>query len=131
MANNPFSLQSTIFLKCSILQQIPFKFDAHFDTIQLSRHSHQQFKQGFFATAYIRTSDIGEFDCLRQRVIQRARDSYSIWLSVLPLQSHHFDLWPQEFWDDLALHYQKPPLNLPAVCDGCGFSFSLEHALDC
>ena len=50
---------------------------------------------------------------------------------MLPLQSHHFDLSAQEFWDDLALHYWKPLLNLPAVCGGCGFSFSVENALDC
>jgi len=61
----------------------------------LSRHSHQQFRQDFFAAAY--ASVIGEFDRLRQREIQRARDSYSTWLSVLPLQSHHFDLSTQEF----------------------------------
>ena len=120
------SLQSIIFLRCSILQQIPFELDAHIDSIQFSRHSHQQCRQDFFAAAYARV--IGEFDHLQQCAIQRARDS---WLSVLPLQSHHFDLSVQEFWDALALRYRKPLLNLPAFCDDCGSSFSVEHALDC
>ena len=60
--------------------------------------------------------------------IQRARDTYSAWLSVLPLLSHHFDLTVQEFQDALALYYHKPLLNFPAFCDGCGSSFSVEHA---
>jgi len=82
------SLQFTIFHRCSILQQIPFEFDAHIDSIQSSRHSHQQFWWDFFAAAYTRV--IGEFDHLWQCAIQRTRDSYSTWLSVLPLQSHHY-----------------------------------------
>ena len=100
--------------------------DPQIDSIQLSRRSHQQCRLDFFAAAYSRV--IGEFDCLQQRAIQRARDSYSTWLSVLPLQSHHF---AQEFRNALALCYRKPLLNLPAFCDGCGSSFSVEHALDC
>jgi len=98
------------------------------DSIQFSRRSHQQYRQDFFA-AY--TSVVGKFVCLRQRAIQRARDSYSTWLSVLPLRSHHFHLSVQEFHDALALHYWKPLLSLPAFCDGCGSSFSVEHTVDC
>jgi len=54
-------------------------------------------------------------------------------LSVLPLARSQFDLSAQEFCDCLALHYKKPLLSLPCVCDGCGASFyiSIEHALDC
>jgi len=37
----------------------------------------------------------------------------------------------QEFCDGLALRYKKPLLSLPSVYDGCGASFSIEHALDC
>ena len=37
----------------------------------------------------------------------------------------------QEFRDGLALHYRKPLLSLPSVCDGCGTPFSVEHSLDC
>ena len=28
------------------------------------------------------------------------------------------------------MHYKKPLLSLPSVCDGCGVPFSIEHALD-
>ena len=43
----------------------------------------------------------------------------------------HFDLTAQEFRDALALHYQKPLLNVPSGCDGCGALFSLDHSLVC
>ena len=33
--------------------------------------------------------------------------------------------------DALALRYCKPLLNLPGTCDGCGATFTVDHALDC
>ena len=50
---------------------------------------------------------------------------------MVPLESHHFYLSPQEFRDALALHYKKPLLDLSPFCDGCGAPFIVEHALDC
>jgi len=47
------------------------------------------------------------------------------------LKRSQFDLSMQEFRDGLALHYRKPLLCLPNVCEGCGAPFSMEHALDC
>ena len=35
----------------------------------------------------------------------------------------------QEFRDDLALHFKKPPLSLHSVCDVFGSQFIIEHAL--
>ena len=49
----------------------------------------------------------------------------------MPLESHHFDLSPQEFWDALVLHYKKPLIDLSPFCDVCGAPFTVEHALDC
>ena len=60
----------------------------------------------------------------------KAKDCNSVWLSVIPLECHHFSLTCQEFRDALALQYRKPLLNMPAYCDGGG-SFNVEHALDC
>ena len=57
---------------------------------------------------------IGLFDSLQQWAILRAKDcNLSSWLSVMPLESDHFDLFPQEFRDAIALHYRKPLLDLP------------------
>ena len=72
------------------------------------------------------------FDSNQRRAIMPARDSNtSSWLSVLPLERSQFDSSAQELRDGLALRYRKPLLCLPAVCDGCGAPFSVEHALDC
>ena len=36
-----------------------------------------------------------------------------------------------QFRDQLAIRYHRVPIGLPAQCDGCGASFSLQHGLDC
>eukprot|EP00923_Selenidium_pygospionis_P002456 GHVN01003798.1.p1 GENE.GHVN01003798.1~~GHVN01003798.1.p1 ORF type:complete len:146 (-),score=23.27 GHVN01003798.1:129-566(-) len=36
-----------------------------------------------------------------------------------------------EFRDALALRYRHPLQLIPLNCDGCGATFSLEHALSC
>ena len=53
------------------------------------------------------------------------------WLTVLPMSQDHFDLTAQEFCDALALRYWKALLSVPSNWDGCGFPFSLDHALIC
>jgi len=74
---------------------------------------------------------LSSFDSSQQRAILRAREHcISSWLSVMPLERSQFDLSAQEFRDGLALRYKKPLLCLPPCCDGCGASFSIEHALD-
>ena len=59
----------------------------------------------------------------RQRAIRRiVKGKTSSWLTTLPLQSCHYDFAPVQFRDRLSLHYLQHPPNLPAKCDGCGFS---------
>ena len=71
-------------------------------------------------------------DAKKKWAIMRAVEGKtSNWLTVLPVARHHFNLSPTEFCDALALHYQRPSFRMPAYCDGCGATFSLEHALDC
>ena len=53
------------------------------------------------------------------------------WLSCIPLKCLNLDLSPLEFRDGLALRYGRTPVLLPAVCDGCGEGYSVEHALSC
>ena len=48
-----------------------------------------------------------------------------LWLEVSLICQH------RNLRDGLALHYKKPLLSLPCVCNDCGASFSIEHALDC
>lgn len=63
-----------------------------------------------------------------KRIIQ---GNASGWLTVIPLREENFDLSATEFRDQLAIRYHHEPLGLPAECDGCGASFSLQHSLDC
>ena len=73
-----------------------------------------------------------ELNAKTRRAIQGAVEGKtSSWLTALPIAHHHFDLSATEFRDALALRYNRPLLNMPANCDGCGAATSLEHALDC
>ena len=68
----------------------------------------------------------------KKRAVKRAVHSKAkIWLTVIPVSYHHFDLSPTEFRDALALRYPCPFLKVPAECDGCGDKFTFQHALDC
>jgi len=75
---------------------------------------------------------LGEFDVPHQRAIKRiSENKISSWLTVLPLSQYQFDLSAVEFRDALALRYRRPLLNLPALCDGCGEQFTVDHAMNC
>ena len=67
----------------------------------------------------------------KQSTIRRATDHpIGVWLSVLPCPKNDSVLSPREFRDGLAIRYQKPLLQMPGICDGCGAPFSLEHWLN-
>jgi hypothetical protein len=71
-------------------------------------------------------------DPLKERAFTKMVESKSSsWLTVLPLAEHHFDLSPTEFRDGLSMRYRRPLKNLPSSCDGCGETFSIDHALNC
>ena len=68
-------------------------------------------------------------------VLQRAMDlaserGVSSWLTVLPLEEHHFVLHKQAFKDALALRYGWLPSMVPTQC-ACGQSFTIQHVLSC
>ena len=50
---------------------------------------------------------------------------------MLPCLKNDSVLSPREFRDRLAIRYQKPLLQMPGICDGCGARFSLDHGLNC
>ena len=75
---------------------------------------------------------VERLDPAQSRAVSRAKDEkISLWLNVLPIARHHFDLTSQEFRDALAIRYKKPLLHIPAHCEGCGSVFDLAHALSC
>ena len=69
---------------------------------------------------------------LAQRTLSRVvKGNASGWLTVLPLRQEGYDLTSTQFRDQLAIRYGHEPSHLPSLCDGCGASFTLQHALDC
>ena len=54
----------------------------------------------------------------------------SLWLSLLPLQDHGFNLNKGEFCDALNLRYGWQLKNVPHHCK-CGKVFSTDHAMIC
>jgi hypothetical protein len=70
-------------------------------------------------------------DPVQRRSISRHQQSLSCWLNALPVKKDHFDLSAAEFRDALCLRYNKPLLQIPPHCDGCGNLFTTSHALDC
>ena len=68
----------------------------------------------------------------RRRTLKRVVDGdCSGWLTVLPLAAEGFDLSAMQFRDQLALRYHHTPTGFPAICDGHGADFTVQHALDC
>ena len=67
----------------------------------------------------------------RRTIKQAASGKHSRWLTVIPVAHEHFDLFPTEFRDALALRFNRIILKIPAFCDGCGVIFNLQHTLDC
>ena len=68
----------------------------------------------------------------QRRTLQRiVRIGGSGWLTVLLLRQEGYDMSATQFRDQLAIRYHRVPIGLPAQCDGCGASFSLQHGLDC
>ena len=77
-------------------------------------------------------SVLSTLDAKQVRAIQSAITfKTSSWLTLLPTTYHHFDLSATEFCDALTVRYHRPLLKMPVTCDGCGATFSYEHALDC
>ncbi|CAM9595743.1 unnamed protein product [Heterosigma akashiwo] len=68
-----------------------------------------------------------------RRALERVlrKENVSGWLTVGPSREMGFDLPAQMFRDRLNMRHGQGLQGLPAVCDGCGEPFSLEHALCC
>ena len=75
---------------------------------------------------------IASLSPLAHRTLSRiVKGNASGWLTVLPLRQEGYDLTSTQFRDQLAIRYGHEPSHLPSHFDGCGASFTLQHALDC
>ena len=71
-------------------------------------------------------------DDTRHTVHREIDGKTSVWLTVMPITCHHFDLSTVEFRDALLLCYQRLILKYQRiVMDVHGNEFSFQHALDC
>ncbi len=53
------------------------------------------------------------------------------WLSVMPKIRSANELSATEFPDGLNFRYALPLQRVPEMCDACGASMDLQHALGC
>ena len=107
-----------------------FELDAHIEAILQAKAQHHQLMNDVSACNF--DVLLLSLDVSSQCAILRAEDGNLLsWLAVLPMHRDQFDLSAQEFYDGLALQYNKPPLCMPPTCDGCGAPFTVTHALDC
>ena len=51
------------------------------------------------------------------------------WLRAIPHRLNDTELSREEFRDNICLIYGLMPQDIPTTCNGCGKSFSIEHAL--
>ena len=124
------SRQSTASLVTFISGASSFELDTHITAVSLAKDNCRISLNECFSIKF--DSLISQLDPLQQHAVLRAKEfNLSGWLSVLPLARDQFDLSPQEFRDALALRYRKPMLDFPGSCDGCGATFTVDHALDC
>ena len=135
-SDNCFSLLCIIhsfhYLTCKVNGFSLFKLNTHSDTVGPAKDYNWvciSFSKYFTDTFnYL----LPQLDCLQQRIVLHAKEfKFLGWLSVIPLEKDQFDLLAQQFRDALALRYRKPLLNLPSTYDGCGASFTVDHALGC
>ncbi|PFX13801.1 putative trafficking protein particle complex subunit 2 [Stylophora pistillata] len=66
-----------------------------------------------------------------KRALELAQEKgSSVWLIVLPLQEHGFNLSKRDFRDAVKLRYDWPFDDIPSVC-ACGENFTVDHAMIC
>ena len=114
----------------AITQACQFQISIDDDMVFSAQKAYQQILEHIHNDLF--SVALSSFDSTHQSVLQRAKDNdLDVWLSVTPVESNNFDLSVQEFCDALAIRYQKPLLNLPPMCVGCGATFSLDHFMVC
>jgi hypothetical protein len=65
-----------------------------------------------------------------KRRMLRAKET-GTWLTIMPNRLNAPELSADEFRDSLRLRLGLAPLGLLVRCDGCGYRFSLGHAMTC
>lgn len=131
-ANSAFetSKTATKHLSTAIQGQARMDTREHHLSVTRARSAHRASRKRENTAAF--NTVLQTFPESKQRVLRRAADHpIGSWLSVLPCAKNNAVLSPREFRDGIALRYQKPLMQLPSLCDGCGSRFSVDHGLNC
>ncbi|CEL99221.1 unnamed protein product [Vitrella brassicaformis CCMP3155] len=68
----------------------------------------------------------------RRRAVHRAIEVKTAgWVTCRPDAEDHTDMTPDKFRDNMAIRYAYERPKMPTHCDGCGATYSLDHALNC
>ena len=73
---------------------------------------------------------LSESNCSQRHLELLSARGASASLTVLPLKEHGFQLSKQEFWDALALRYNRRRSSIPVSCV-CGKPFSADRTMVC
>ena len=120
---------STTSLVTFVIRASVFELDTHIAPVSLAKDHYRACFNDYFILSLILCL---HYMILSNNVLCYMLKSFIIWLVVtITLCTRSVDLSPQQFRDALALPYKKPMLNLPGNCDGCGATFTIDHALDC
>ena len=102
------------------------------EVVPVGMHSLQTWKNNKKLVCTPQLPDYCQSSPLAPRTLSRiVKGNASGWLTVIPLRQEGYDLTSTQFRDQLAIRYGDEPSRLPSLCDGCGASFTLQHALDC
>ena len=124
------SMHVTVILTAAIKEGSTFDLNSLVNTVSMARHQDALSRDACYEQQL--DSLLSDFDAFCQHAILCTKDqNISAWLSALPLVKNRLDLSAHEFRDRLALRYKKSLSQMPKSCDGCGGTFSMEHALDC
>jgi hypothetical protein len=106
----PFQSEEHASIRCTVLAELAKRKKTHFDKTLASL--------------------LAGLSCDACRTIWRGKER-GLWLTTLPSTVNGMELLAQEFLDQLLLRYARSPGDLPSHCDGCGQTFSVQHAMTC
>ncbi|KAL7474910.1 hypothetical protein ACHAW6_000853, partial [Cyclotella cf. meneghiniana] len=122
------SVESNDMLTGTLIHNKPINVEAHRTCVRSAGTKHQKTQhdgKGDFHTALMERSP--------RKVKKRMEQATAAgaWLFTIPDRFSGTELTKDEWFDNVAIRYDRCPANLPDQCDGCGTGLTLEHGLSC
>jgi hypothetical protein len=125
-ANYMASQMSTSVLAKSLINGDTLDVVAHHKKVAHARKSAKDRKTTALEASHKALCDEGS-----KGDVRRLTRSKGAWLNITPNTLNATALSRDEFRDSLRIRMGKNPLLLPEECDGCGDTFTVNHALTC